>query len=132
MSYRIPLKIINSVLTYVFDKVSSFTLNVIISGFTQLGDSAPKIKMKKVTGTTASAEGNTTVVAHGVNGNKIISYTTSIKLDSNNWINDHYTETVGLQVGVYYQTDNFIVLNHATNSENVLSKPFVITIFYEE
>jgi hypothetical protein len=107
-----------------------------MSGFTRLGESAPAIKMKKLTGTTASTEGGTTSVTHGLTASKIISFTGAIYVDATTVMPFGYKPGTagnqGFEVHCYVSNTGFSVINHATNSENILSKPFAITIFYEE
>lgn len=107
-----------------------------MTGFTQLGSDAPKIKMKKLTGTTASTEGGTTSVAYGLTASKIISFTGAIYVDSTTVMPFGYKPDTsgnqGFEVHCYVSSTGFSVINHATNSENILSKPFTITIWYEE
>ena len=107
--------------------------NMVQEGFTQLGGSgAPAIKMKKLTGTTNSAEGGSTSVAHGLTGSKIIGFTCKVEYATDSGMPWQHTTFAGYQYDVYHNGTNFIVYNHATNSENLLSKNFIITVWYEE
>jgi len=102
------------------------------SGYIQLGDAAPAIKMKKITGTTASTEGEDVSVEHGIGTNKIISMTVKVVEADGYGFFPEYSFTAGYQFSTYFNGSVVYVINHATNSENILSKPFVITIFFEE
>ena len=101
-------------------------------GYWQLGSGAPNIKMKKLTGTTASTEGGSTTVAHGLTASKIISARLHIYGVTIGNVTDGFTVFDGYLANIYHDNTNFAVANHATNSENILSKSFSITIFYEE
>jgi len=101
-----------------------------LSGFTILG-AGPAIKMKKLTGTTAAAQGNTATAAHGLTSSKIISVTGCVFHGSTD------ATAPGSAFGGYYWTVSFdstnvTVANKTADSANILSKPFIITIIYEE
>jgi len=102
-----------------------------VNGFTQLGIDSPKIKMLKLTGTTNSSEGGSTTVAHGLTGDKIISLNCKVISSTNNGILPCSTST-GNRFECNHDSTNVNVVNDATNSENILSKTFIITIIYEE
>jgi hypothetical protein len=101
------------------------------SGFTALG-AGPAIKMKKLTGTTAAAEGADATVAHGLTGGKIISHTTLVSYAANSSVPPSYTWSPGVQYDILHDATNFIVRLSATNSGNILSKSFTILVIYEE
>jgi hypothetical protein len=103
-----------------------------VNGFTKLGDAATGIKMKVLTGTTAAAEGGTTSVAHGVDFTKIVGFTAHVYNSADAAIQSGYTGFAGLE---FYPAMNASLMNidlSATNSGNILSKPFVFTIWYVE
>jgi hypothetical protein len=103
-----------------------------VNGFTQLGSDAPKIKVKKLTGTTGAAEGNAVNVAHGLTGGKILAVTAVVFSAANvGWLLET-TSDAGYQYHVKFDATNVVVTNHATNSENILSKSFTLTLIYEE
>jgi hypothetical protein len=102
------------------------------SGFTQLGEVAPAIKFKELTGTTASIEGGSIVVAHGLTGAKIISFTCVVRHSANRGMAPQYTFDSGYLYSVFYNDTNFVVNTDNINSENILSKPFTIFIIYKE
>ena len=107
--------------------------NININNFTELGSTAPAIKMKKLTGTTNAAEGGFVDIAHGLTVSKILAINFIVEYSANSFIPD---ESSGLGVGyiVSYliSSTNIRVINHSTDSENVLSKPFKVLITYEE
>jgi len=106
----------------------------VINGFTTLGTGAPKIKMKKLIGTTAATEGAEVAINHGVTGSKIIAV--DIRVESATataWFPDNIvTVAVGSQYEYYWGTLSVVIKNHPTNSENILSKPITVLITYEE
>jgi hypothetical protein len=111
--------------------------NLSVAGFSKVGDAAPKIKCKKLTGTTSSTEGGASGVLHGLTQSKIISFTVIIQFDSTTIMPLNYNPGTGGNQGfeahAYLSTGNTVtVVNHATNSENILSKPYIVTIWYEE
>jgi hypothetical protein len=88
--------------------------------------------MKKLTGTTASTQGGEIAIAHGLTGSKIISFTMKIEYDTNSGMPSDHTVLSGYQASCWYSLTYISVKNSASNSVNILSKPVVITIFYEE
>lgn len=109
----------------------SISKNIIVNGFSTLGSGAPTIKMKKLTGTTAATEGGSATVAHGVTFSKIISQTCVVTV-SNDKYSPGYTTPAGKQYSLNSDATNMSLINHATNSEGILSKPFIVVILYEE
>jgi len=108
-------------------------MEITSGGYIKLGaTTAPAIKMKKLTGTTASTEGGTIIVAHGLTGDKIISITAKVMQATNYGLLPESVEQLGYQYHFWHDNINAILRTHTTNSENILSKPFVVTIFYEE
>jgi len=101
-------------------------------GYTQLGDLSPKIKIKKLTGTTAAAEGGTTDIAHGLTLSKVISITAVVQIGTTHVIPPNVVTQAELQYDVIIYQTNVTVTLHATNSGSILSKPVIITIIYEE
>ena len=109
--------------------------NVLITGYTQLGTTAqgaPVIKLKSLTGTTAAAEGGTINFAHGLTSTKIIGIQVMVEYVSGRYICSSYSSSVGYQYDWYTDAASILVGNHATNSENILSKPIKVLITYEE
>ncbi len=112
--------------------VSTFTGNVTHSAFTSLGTGNPAIKLKTITGTTADAEGGGAYPAHGLTGAKIIGFTCVVRYSANTAVPPNITDMAGYQYHCFFDATNFDVELHATNSENILSKPFAVMIFYTE
>ena len=102
-----------------------------VGGYTALGTGAPSIKMKKLTGTTASTEGGSVNVAHGLTRTKILDV--SVLVDTGSFtISPAYLTIAGYLFDVLTTSTNIAVANDATNSENILSKAFTVLITYEE
>lgn len=89
-------------------------------------------QMKKLTGTTAAAEGGNTTVAHGLQADKIITAVLSIEFSTGENIHEEFTRIAGYQVHYQRNTTHIDVWNHTTNSQNILSKPFEVLVTYEE
>lgn len=104
------------------------------SGFIVPGESSPAIKMKKLTGTTSASEGGATLVNHGLTGSKILAYHVLVEYTTNRHVGPSFSLAAvpGYQFEVLQVDSTINVYNHATNSENILSKPFTILVVYEE
>jgi hypothetical protein len=108
------------------------TGNLISTNFTKLGgSSAPAIKMKSFTNTTSNAEGGDVFFAHGLDATKIISYTVLVDV-SGLWVKEGHLQFAGRQFDSEVNNVNIRVYNHATNSENILSKTIKVLITYTE
>ena len=112
------------------------TGNIELDGFTKLGNDAttPKIKMKKLTGTTAAGIGNPAGVmnvAHGLVRAKIISVNIIVRDPGFVDIGPGYTFNAGYEFQFQITTSNIVLINTA-NGGNITSKIFSILITYEE
>jgi hypothetical protein len=103
-----------------------------VNGFTKLGSSAPAIKVKKLTGTTASFDGGTVNIPHGLTFSKIISVSILVESGVNNYTPPSFTALPGLEYNFDILNNNFWVFNVSGNSGNILSKSFTALITYEE
>ena len=114
------------------------TGNVEHDGFTKLGnDATPRIKMKKLTGTTpTSANPNTfTFLAHGITGSKILSISVLVDVSGFQYL-PHSSET-GSLYSVNVDPNQLggaiaIGVKDVTASGNIMNKPFKVLITYEE
>ncbi len=107
--------------------------NVRHTGFTQLGGStAPNIKMKYLTGTTAATATTSVTIAHGLSVDKIISVSAMVQYGGagGGHVNDG-NSFAGFMFDLDIQTTTINVFNQAS-SNNILSKPFKILITYIE
>jgi len=96
-------------------------------------DAAPKIKMKKLTGTSAATENAEVSIAHGLTLAKILSVDILMHLPS--FVVDIppcYKVSSGYEYQYQITASNIVVFNIATNSSQILSKGFTILITYEE
>lgn len=113
--------------------------NIEVAGFTKLGDdvAAPKVKMKKLSGTfsaNANTLGTATNIAHGVaNPSKIISINVLGQYaGSGGFVSNSFLTSNGYQFD--YQVDgvNIIVTPKQGNSSSLVSQNIKIVISYEE
>jgi hypothetical protein len=110
----------------------SFAGNKTLTGFTSFGSGNSGLKCKVLSGTTAAAEGGVTTVAHGLTGDKIISITAVVRFASNTGVPPNYGAAAGYEYFVVHTATNAQIELHTTNSENILSKTFYVTIWYLE
>lgn len=101
--------------------------NLIVDGFTKLGDVG--IKVKYIIGTTAALQGEAAIVAHGLDASKIIAVLAAVEYATSQYIGPGYTG--GYFYNVSWSTTVNIV-NKAGDSANILSKPCRWTVFYKE
>jgi hypothetical protein len=108
--------------------------NVILSQYTQLGDnqSAPFIRMKKVTGTTAATLGGTVSFAHGLDATKIVGVTVLVRGATNSWVPPSYIPTSSFVYNYFFDGAIFYIINSAGNSAFLLSKPYSVLFTYEQ
>ena len=108
-----------------------------LNGFTKLGNDAatPKIKMKKLTGTTpTSANPNSfTYLPHGVTGSKILSISVIVSDGGYQYL--PHSPNIGAIYTVDVnpiQSAIAIGVKDATSSANVMGQPIKVLITYEE
>ena len=109
--------------------------NTDIKGFTRLGnvaEAAPRIKMKKLTGTSSPTQGTWVNVAHGLTQSKIIGVNIILSVPEFVNVPPAYTFHAGYEFQYQVSATNIVVLNMAGNSINILSKSFTVLITYEE
>ena len=106
--------------------------NASLRGYTRLGGAAaPAIKQKKITGTTAAAQGGTVDVAHGITESKIIAVT-ALVYDGSNHFPPRFVFYAGREYDVYTGNGLVVIALSAANSSYILSKAFKVLITYEE
>lgn len=109
------------------------TQDVTHSDFTALGTGNAKIKIKTYTGTSANAEGARVNVVHGfATATKIIHIGCLLNYGGTSCMPPNFTWYSGYQYEIFLSTDDIWVCNHATSSENILSKPFTLFVVYVE
>lgn len=109
----------------------SFAGNKTLTGFTSLGGDVA-LKCKKLTGTSAAAENGSVNIAHGLTSTKIVGSSCTLLYNATDGVGPEWAEVAGYQYHVSFSSSNFIVKNHATNSENILSKSVIILVWYTE
>jgi hypothetical protein len=107
--------------------------NITTSGFSKLGDVAPKIKMKKLTGyNTSGSDGGATTIPHGLTSAKILSVSTLVFYDSNGGIHPGYEGGAGYNFSYAFDANNVTVILVSGQNVNIRNKPIVVLITYEE
>jgi hypothetical protein len=116
---------------HINDQPQTIAGNKTLSGFTVLGE-GPAIKMKKFTGTTPSAEGGYLTFQHGLDASKILAMFAKVVYNAGHGTMPNYEGDPGLQFGVLHDPTIIAVKLSGSNSENILSKPYTVTVIYEE
>lgn len=104
------------------------------SGFTKLGTSAPALQCRKVTGTTAGAEGFGMDIAHSIaDVSKVVGVSVMV-YDSLNaaWIHAGHTTSTERQFDWRLTGTHLRIINSATNSGSILSAPVKALLWVEE
>lgn len=100
-------------------------------GYIGIGNGAPAIRTKKLSGTTAATEGGSVNVTHGLLYSKILSFTAVVDSGSAK-VPAEFTVNGTYQFGIYATTTTFSIKNATGNSSSILSKPIDIFVTYEE
>jgi hypothetical protein len=109
------------------------TAQLEVNGFTKLGINSPKIKVIKLTGTTAATQGAyATPIPHGLNMDKILDIEVIVKPTTTYRQVRGWKASAGFEFDYYFDTNNIQVYNAVGNSANILSKSFTVLITYEE
>lgn len=108
------------------------TTTLEVNGFTKMGTTAPAVKMIKLTGTTAAAQGSNVALSHGVTSSKILSVNILVEYVSGSSVPPSYTASAGYEFDYYINGGNLVIINKTANSVNILSKPVRVLITYEE
>lgn len=107
-----------------------------VNGYTKLGSDAPAIRMKKVTGVTAPAEvfDRIAFFEHGLEYSKILSVTVFVKSIAMGMVPPSFNDpiTPGYEFNIRITSTTVQIENQLYNSANILSKPYVAVITYEE
>jgi len=86
---------------------------------------------KKFTGTTSSTEGGTVSVLHGISAGKALSVTGLVFYLNTSSVSPGYTASAGYEFSLDIGSTQVGINNHPTNSELILTKPFVVWLTYE-
>lgn len=125
----------NLATAFIFTLGFYFGSNLDVNGYTKLGSDAPAIKMKKLTGTTASTEGGIVTINHGITDFTKILTVNVVVNDDGTMNSDQYeagTTAGEYEFSVDWNSTIIRVINHATNSNAILNEPFTVLIIYEE
>ena len=106
--------------------------DVSVNGFTKLGATAPSIKILKLTGNTATTQGASVPIVHGLTPSKILQVSVMVEYLSNSYICQGYTTNTGYEYEWYINGGTLYLINKALNSANILNKPYKILITYEQ
>ena len=105
--------------------------NTNTGGFSKLGEQATAIKVKLLTGTTASTQGAAVSVSHGLDSSKIRSISVVVHQSGLGvGVSNGYLSHPGYSYDWYYDTSLVSVNNTANNSAGIVSKPFSVFIIY--
>jgi hypothetical protein len=105
-----------------------------LNGYVRLGeitDGSPRIKVKKITGTTPAAQGGFNFYVHGLIQSKILSITGLATIPGGFQIIPNQAQA-GYQYTINVDNGNIAVGTVAGNSSGILNAPIVILITYEE
>ena len=102
-----------------------------VHGYTALGENAPKIKTRKVTGSTSPTPGGVVSVNLGIPDSSILSVSVQVE-DPVNGLTAPLTLLTGREYSYSVLSSVFSVANSLTNSSAILSKPYKALIIYEE
>ncbi|MBK7556275.1 MAG: hypothetical protein IPI55_17265 [Flavobacteriales bacterium] len=103
-----------------------------VNGFTMLGSNAPKIKMLKLTGTTAAVQGSAVAVPHGLVASKVTIGKCSGRCRRKFVHSTWFTLSSGYQFQYNVQALVILIGNITGASANILSRPLTVLITYEE
>lgn len=101
-----------------------------VGGFTTLGEQATGIKTKIITGTTPATQNTYLFIPHGLVGGKIRGLQAIIQHGINAGILNNLVGKSGYNFECYYDSINITIYTMASNSANILSKPFTVLITY--
>jgi hypothetical protein len=110
----------------------STTGDLVMNGYTRLGGAtAPAIKYAKYTGTTASTLYGMVSITHGLDVTKILSYSGMVNCGGFYFPLNHADDVYLIE----YRTSSYISstkIDVVSIGGSALSKPFTVTIMYEE
>jgi hypothetical protein len=97
----------------------------------QISEQSFPISSKKLTGTTGATQGATISIPHGLDASKILGYSAIVEYSMGNTISENYTRINGYQFHISSTATDIVIVNHTTNSANILSKPIRVIVNYE-
>jgi hypothetical protein len=108
------------------------TGNLEVSGFSQLGTSGPKIKIKKLTGTTADEENALAGVPHGLDSSKILSVTGLVFTSTSESVPPGADPGINKLWTFEVDSTDIVITTVIDDSSEILSKPVILLVTYEE
>lgn len=123
---------ISSVTTSLAGKASITGENITATSTFANAIGCPQIKVKILTGTTASTDGGYVDAAHGLTFSKIRGATLLVQSAADTLVNCNYTVPDQSNVQFILYDVNYRIINKTGNSSEVTSKPYILTIFYVE
>ena len=111
--------------------------NTDISGYTRLGaaaESAPRIKMKELSGTTSGTNNGTVSIAHGLTSSKIIGVQALVEYSAGSFVPVAYTYSPELNFNYLITATHIIIVNNASTcaGTSICNKPVKMVITYKE
>jgi len=126
---------VQKLLDWIKAQATTWTGKQTFQGYTVLGESAPAVKCKVLTGTTPLIEGDPVPAAMGIPYSKVLGVTavvTGYILGGDRMVTPGTTTLAGVQYDLYTVGNTAYIRLHATNSENILGMGFTIFIWYQE
>jgi hypothetical protein len=106
--------------------------DLVVTGFTKLGNSAPNIKMLELTGTTGATEGSFVNIPHGLDPSNILAIDISVNYGGTSYVPENYTASLNYEYNYYFNSTNIVVLNKPDNSAFIIGDPIRILVTYKE
>lgn len=104
-----------------------------VHGFTKLGaDNTPGIKIKKLEITLSGAQGGTASILTGMHSSKIISVAVLVRGPNSTVYPPRHQAVSNNEFDYYLDVDSLYVVNHGTNSSNIVSDVATVVLIYEE
>ncbi len=101
-------------------------------GFAALGSGAPKIAMKKLSGTTGGTEGDITNLTHGLTVSKIIGCQVLVTQSSNNLVPPAFTAVAEHEYEFFILASVVRIVLTAGNSGSIINGAITALLTYEE
>lgn len=111
--------------------------NADISGYTRLGtvaESAPRIKMKEFSTTTAGTNTGTAAITHGLTSSKIIGVEALVEYSTGSFVPVAYTYAPELNFNYLITATDIIIVNNASTcaGTSICNKPVKVVVTYKE
>ena len=107
--------------------------DVVVTGYTNLGSAAPKIKQKKLTGTTSINAGETVTITHGLTMSKILNYVVLVTSTDGRLVKENANTTSSpLYFYSTFVDSNNISVTLGGSALYVKGSSFTVLITYEE